>query len=184
MIWYNRWLSWDINHNLRNFLKKCKGAFTNYVCIFWHFLTSYVPSLHFLCSKLHVFMTTYEPLSANVICESSLRWAPTIFQLRSQNNSCSCLNWSLILKQKITIFFPLSRPIGITLVSNLAMFVYASRILQKLQQKKKYLTQTSQTSNASLISREPMSRQFSRQISNVQKAVSTKVKSQKENIEK
>ena len=64
------------------------------------------------------------------------------------------------------------------------MFVYASRILQKLQQKKKYLTQTSQTSNASLISREPMSRQFSRQISNVQKAVSTKVKSQKENIEK
>ena len=37
------------------------------------FLTTYVPSLHFLCSKLHVFLTTYPPLSANVICESSLR---------------------------------------------------------------------------------------------------------------
>ena len=37
-----------------------------------HFLTTYVPCLHFLCSKLHVFLTTYPPLSANVICESSL----------------------------------------------------------------------------------------------------------------
>ena len=40
--------------------------------IFGHFLTTYVPSLHFLCSKLHDFLTTYPPLSANVICESSL----------------------------------------------------------------------------------------------------------------
>ena len=84
----------------------------------------------------------------------------------------------------MTSIFPLSRPIGITLLSNLAMFVYASRVLQKLQQKKKYLTQTSQTSNASLISRQPMSRQFSRQISDISKSVSKKVKSQKENIEK
>jgi hypothetical protein len=89
-----------------------------------------------------------------------------------------------VSKHKITSIFPLSRPIGTTLLSNLAMFVYASRVLQKLQQKKKYLTQTSQTSNASLISREPMARQFSRQISNVSKSVSTKVKSQKANIEK
>ena len=44
-----------------------KGAFTNYVFIFWHFLTIYVPSFHFLCSKLHVFLNTYPPLSANVI---------------------------------------------------------------------------------------------------------------------
>ena len=55
-------------------LKICfKGAFKSYVCIFWHFLTTYVPSLYFLCSKLQVFLTTYPPLSANVICESSLR---------------------------------------------------------------------------------------------------------------
>ena len=54
-------------------LKICfKGAFKSYVCIFWHFLTTYVPSLYFLCSKLQVFLTTYPPLSANVICESSL----------------------------------------------------------------------------------------------------------------
>ena len=38
-----------------------KGPFTNYVCIFWNFLTTYTPSLHFLCSKLHVFLTTYPP---------------------------------------------------------------------------------------------------------------------------
>ena len=31
----------------------------NYVCIFLHFLTTYVPSLHFLCSKLLVFLNTY-----------------------------------------------------------------------------------------------------------------------------
>ena len=30
------------------------GAFTNYVCIFWH-LTTYVPPLHFLCSKRSIF---------------------------------------------------------------------------------------------------------------------------------
>ena len=49
-----------------------RGAFTNYICIFWHFLTMYVPSLHFLCSKLLIFLTTYPSLGANVICESSL----------------------------------------------------------------------------------------------------------------
>ena len=38
-----------------------KGPFINYVCIFWNFLTTYTPSLHFLCSKLHVFLTTYPP---------------------------------------------------------------------------------------------------------------------------
>ena len=26
-----------------------KGPFTNYVCIFWNFLTTYAPSLHVLC---------------------------------------------------------------------------------------------------------------------------------------
>ena len=52
--------------------KQDKGAFTNYLCIQeWHFLTTYVSSLHFLCSKLNVFLTTYPPL-ASVICESSL----------------------------------------------------------------------------------------------------------------
>ena len=30
-----------------------KGPFTNYICIFWIFLTTHAPSLHFLCSKLH-----------------------------------------------------------------------------------------------------------------------------------
>ena len=35
-----------------------KWPFTNYVCIFWNFLTTYAPSLHFLCSKLHVFLAT------------------------------------------------------------------------------------------------------------------------------
>ena len=38
-----------------------KGPFTNYICIFWNFLTTYAPSLHFLCSKLHGFLTTYPP---------------------------------------------------------------------------------------------------------------------------
>ena len=31
------------------------------------------PSLHFLCSKFSIFLTTYLPLNANVICEGSLR---------------------------------------------------------------------------------------------------------------
>ena len=30
------------------------------------------PSLHFLCSKSSIFLTTYPPLNANVICEGSL----------------------------------------------------------------------------------------------------------------
>ena len=58
--------------NVENPDNLAQGAFTNYVCIFWHFLTTYVPGLHFLCSKLQVFLTTYPPLSANIICESSL----------------------------------------------------------------------------------------------------------------
>ena len=41
-----------------------------------HFLTfDYVripPSLHFLCSNSGIFLTTYPPLNANVICEGSL----------------------------------------------------------------------------------------------------------------
>ena len=37
------------------------GPFTNYICISWHFLTTYPLSLNFLCSKLHVFLTTYPP---------------------------------------------------------------------------------------------------------------------------
>ena len=38
-----------------------KGPFTNYVSFFWNFLTTYAPSLHFLYSKLHIFLTTYPP---------------------------------------------------------------------------------------------------------------------------
>ena len=30
------------------------------------------PSLHILCSKFSIFLTTYPPLNANVICEGSL----------------------------------------------------------------------------------------------------------------
>ena len=32
------------------------------------------PSLHFLCSKFSIFLTTYPPLNANVICEGCLTW--------------------------------------------------------------------------------------------------------------
>ena len=38
---------------------------------------------HFLSSKLHVFLTTYPPLSAHVFCESSL--AIDIFQIIQDN---------------------------------------------------------------------------------------------------
>ena len=50
-----------------------KGAFTNYVCIFWH-LTMYVPPLvcTFYVVNLANLLTTYRPLNANVICEGSL----------------------------------------------------------------------------------------------------------------
>ena len=34
---------------------------------------TYPPSLHYLCSKSSIFLTTYPPLNANVICEGSLR---------------------------------------------------------------------------------------------------------------
>ena len=50
------------------------GAFTNYVCIFCHFWTTYFPSLHFLCIRLYIFLTTYPPLSANVICKYSKKY--------------------------------------------------------------------------------------------------------------
>ena len=33
---------------------------------------TYPLSLHFLCSKCSIFLTTYPPLNANVICEGSL----------------------------------------------------------------------------------------------------------------
>ena len=36
------------------------------------------PSLHFLCSKFSIFLTTYLPLNANVICEGSLK--PMLYQ--------------------------------------------------------------------------------------------------------
>ena len=53
--------------------KVCKGAFTNYVCIFWHLTTKPTPpSLHFLRSKCSIFWTTYPLLNAKVICEGSL----------------------------------------------------------------------------------------------------------------
>ena len=56
-------------------MERAKGAFTNYVCIFWH-LTTYLRtllSLNFLCSKFSIFLTTYPSLNANLICEGSLR---------------------------------------------------------------------------------------------------------------
>merc|ERR1719266_3177074 len=40
-------------------------------------------------------------------------------------------------------------PIGITLVSNLVMFIYASRIMQRLQKNKKYLRQSTTESSVS-----------------------------------
>ena len=61
------------------------------------------------------------------------------------------------------------------------MFVYASRVLAKLQQKKKYLSQQSTTST---ISHEPMARQFSRQLSTVTIGTIKKVKNQKEKAER
>ena len=49
-----------------------KGAFTNYVCIFWP--RTYPPLFAlFMYCKNYMFLTTYTPLNANVICESSLR---------------------------------------------------------------------------------------------------------------
>ena len=56
--------------------------------IFWHFLTTYVPCLHFLCIKLPIFLTTYPPLSGNIICESSLR-PHQKFTFISKTNSCT-----------------------------------------------------------------------------------------------
>ena len=76
------------------------------------------------------------------------------------------------------MFFPsllINRPIGVTLVSNLVMFIYASRFFNKLQKKKKYLSQVSSQKSPA-----PNARKFSTQIS-------TKVKgltNQKANIEK
>ena len=53
--WNQNKVSWCIIENYH------REAFTNYVCIIWHFLTTYPPSLHFLCSKLLIFLTTYLP---------------------------------------------------------------------------------------------------------------------------
>ena len=71
--------------------------------------------------------------------------------------------------------FFIYRPIGITLVSNLVMFIYASRFFNKLQKKKKYLSQVSSQKSPA-----PNARKLSTQMS-------VKVKgliSQKANIEK
>ena len=59
-----------------------------------HFLTRYVPSLHFLCSKIHVFLTTYPPVHANVIFESSLAlfWRQTICNFKRTSITCVDLN--------------------------------------------------------------------------------------------
>ena len=62
------------------------------------FLTTYVPSLHFLYSKLHVFLNTSPTLSANVICESSLRsnqqpGAPSELFLNYQNKHWTIRRW-------------------------------------------------------------------------------------------
>ena len=67
------------------------------------------------------------------------------------------------------------------LVCNLAMFVFASRILNQLENKKKFLTQTT---TARSVSHEPSARKFSGQLSTIKKSVSTKVKDQKANAEK
>ena len=49
---------------------------------------TYPPSLHFLCSKFCIFLTTYPPLNADVICEGSLRLNPrtTVVILSVHNN--------------------------------------------------------------------------------------------------
>ena len=38
----------------------------------WERSTYVTPPMHFLCSKSSIFLTTYPPLNANVICEGSL----------------------------------------------------------------------------------------------------------------
>ena len=73
------------------------------------------------------------------------------------------------------------RPIGIALVCNLAMFVFASRILNQLENKRNLLLKTKA---ARAVSHEPSARKFSRQLPTIQKSVSNKVKSQKANTEK
>ena len=89
--------------------------------------------------------------------------------------SCKYLNGLYLL-----IWINFSRPIGMALVCNLAMFVFASRILNQLENKKKFLTKTT---TARSVSHEPSARKFSRQLSTIQKSVSTKVKSQKANTD-
>ena len=42
------------------------------------------PSLHFLCSKSSIFLTTYPPLNANIICEGSLIILEQNWQTQSQ----------------------------------------------------------------------------------------------------
>jgi hypothetical protein len=97
-------------------------------------------------------------------------WRPGIGEESCWLSSCS--NGQLL-------YFYL--PIGIALVCNLAMFVFASRILNQLENKRNLLLKTTKTRS---ISHEPSARKFSRQLSTIQKSVSTKVKSQKANTEK
>ena len=85
---------------------------------------------------------------------------------------------NISLQNGVVTFFLFFRPIGMALVCNLAMFVFASRILNQLENKKKFLTQTTS------VSHEPSARKFSGQLSTIKKSVSTKVKDQKANAEK
>ena len=78
-----------------------------------HFLAffDHVPSLHFLCSKPHVFLTTYPPLSVNVICESSLhkigkfelQIGSWFFFMIFWKQIFHSLNWDIL--QPVTWFF-------------------------------------------------------------------------------
>ena len=99
---------------------------------------------------------------------------PSLMALLIILKSCKYLNGLYLL-----IWINFSRPIGMALVCNLAMFVFASRILNQLENKKKFLTE----STARSVSHEPSARKFSRQLSTIQKSVSTKVKSQKANTD-
>jgi hypothetical protein len=49
------------------------GSFHKLHLHFLAFFDHERPSLHFLCIKLRAFLTTYPPLIANIICESSLK---------------------------------------------------------------------------------------------------------------
>ena len=65
-------ISKSLEHNfLRKFKVRAPLQITfAFFLAFDHIRTP--PSLHFLCSKSSIFLTTYPPLNANVICEGSL----------------------------------------------------------------------------------------------------------------